>query len=93
MTEYRNRLHRWFIEGPSGAGGEDGTLGYLLAMMVWWRMALLNILLGGGVLAVMAIGYKIGEPVLSAIIAFIIGETVGTWIIKISPKYEVTKNY
>lgn len=89
-SEYVKGLYRLFRDGPSSG---DGTLVWLLGMMIWWRMVAQHLLIGASLTAVMWIGYWIGEPVMSAVVALFIGIFVGGWTKNLSPKYNVTKNY
>lgn len=86
------RLYRWFREGP-GDPGEDGTLAFMIGMMLWWRMLALAVLLGCSMLAVTYVGYRIGDPTVAAFIGLFVGLVVGGWILQLSPMYNVTKNY
>lgn len=87
------KLRRWFWNGPSGADGPDGTLGWALGMTLHWRMLLFSaILYGSAVLSIFA-GNYVGNGVLGAFAGWIIGLYAGGWMLRASPKYNVTKNY
>ena len=88
-TEATHRLVRWFREGPDA---EDGTLGWMLGMAIWWRMLATGALATAVVVSAVAASAVL-DPHTSALASAFVGLVVGGWLVKISPKYNVTKNY
>lgn len=72
---------------PEGSSTPIWILGYL----VWWRMLGVAFLCVGGVTASLIAYELIGEAALLA--AYVIGTIVGGWMMRVSPKYEVTKRF
>ena len=88
-----SRLRRWVREGPSPAPEEDGTLGWMLGMLLWWRVLASGLLFAVGLAGVLVIAALVESPFLVAMLAFFVGLFVGERALRISPKYEVSKNY
>lgn len=83
----RTRVKNWVLHGP-----DDGTLGWFLGMMLWWRMYAFTALLGTALFAALA-AFAFLPDLLAPFVAVWVGIEVGGWAIKISPKYEVKQNY
>lgn len=85
------RIRRWITSGPSGPSGEDGTIGWMLGMLLWWRVWAVCWMLAGGMVVAGVIPQYI--PEVGWFMAYVVGVVVGGWIIRFSPKYTVEKNY
>lgn len=85
--ENYTRVKGWVLHGP-----DDGTLGWFLGMMFWWRTHAMTVILGAALLAALSsfAFLPLWIAPFAAIWAGIVG---GGWVVKISPKYEVTQNY
>lgn len=84
-----SRLIGWFHDGPSD---DDGTLGWMIAMTIWWRMLLMSGLYIA-VLLVAIVSAAVLNPLTAVMVSVFIAYLAGSWSIKLSPKYDVTKNY
>lgn len=90
MTSEKNRrVRRWITSGP---GDSDSIAERTLAMMLWWRMYALMALLAASLFPGLYVYQHYGhaEGVLAA---WISAWFAGFYAMKISPKYNVTKNY
>lgn len=87
------KLHRWFWNGPSPPEGPDGTIGWMLGMTLHWRMMLFSAIMGTSLLGAILAGNYLGHGSLAGFVGWFIGIEAGMWMLKVSPKYDVSKNY
>lgn len=79
----------WVKHGPSGS---EGTIGWLVGTVVWWRLwaflGLMYIPLGVGLWALEAAG-----PGFAVMITWMVGWLTASKALSVSPKYTVEENY
>ena len=79
----------WIRSGPSDA---DGTVGFLLASLLWWRIWGIGCVVTAATVAVLVLSQTYpAESV--AVFSLFIGIATGEALMYISPKYSVRKNF
>lgn len=83
-----SRLATWIRYGPQG---DENIVAHGIAFLVWWRQLAMMSLLTIGLVASLYGASMVGEGI--APFAFLLGVFFGEWMLKLAPKYNVTKNY
>lgn len=83
------RVRHWIRHGPRE---NDGLLGFTIGMILWWRMVAYAGLLGVGGLGSMYAVNALDTPFVGLLI-FIVAWQCGEWGLRLTPKYDVEKNF
>ena len=79
----------WIRNGPSDT---DGTIGFLLASFLWWRIWGIGGVITAATVAVLFLSQNYPAEYV-ALLSLVIGILTGEALMYISPKYSVSKNF
>lgn len=85
----RSRVHRWITDGPDN---EDNSLEWFIGNILWWRIWGFTGIVFGGIYILNYLNITTSSDDLW-VIGYLIGVLTGVLILKVSPKFEVTRNY
>lgn len=86
--KHRGAVWRWVREGPDNT---DGTIGFMIAMLLWWRTwGFVYATMGGLLLAGAITQYVLDAPL---VVGYFTAIILSSWLLNLSGKYNVTKNY